>query len=134
MAEHPNATLIRRAVEAFNRGEPGQFVALLDEDAILHLPGRTTVAGTYRGQAEVGRLFWRLAERTEGAPHFELLHLLTSGDEYVVAIWRAHWRRRRDEQEQEWVEGYVYRLRNGRIVEGRHLLTDPERVAEFWAP
>ena len=39
MAEHPNATLIRQAIEAFNQGNPGALTALIADDAVFTVPG-----------------------------------------------------------------------------------------------
>lgn len=52
-AEHPNLALIRRAQAAFDTGNVAEMTALFAPDIVLQIPGRSIMAGTFRGQKEV---------------------------------------------------------------------------------
>jgi ketosteroid isomerase-like protein len=49
-AEHPNAALVRRACAAQAKADLEAYLALLSEDFVLHIPGRSRIAGEYRGR------------------------------------------------------------------------------------
>ena len=51
MTEHPNSHLTRRMVDAFSRGDLDTVGGCFSPDAVWDLPGRSTVAGTYKGPA-----------------------------------------------------------------------------------
>lgn len=51
--EHPSATLIRRGVEAFRRGDAAWIRQHVVDDIIWHVGGSTPLSGIYRGKDEV---------------------------------------------------------------------------------
>src|ERR1700736_5810957 len=59
--EHPNARLIREFHEAQNRvyagGDEEHVRPMLADDVAWHVPGRSALAGDYRGRDEVLRYF-----------------------------------------------------------------------------
>ncbi len=131
MAEHPNATLIREALAAFNAGQPGALVDLLADDVVFTIPGTTPMAGVYRGKGAVVGFLRHLGELSEAPLRVELLHLLTGGDDLVVAVWRAHAARKG--WEYAGIAGYLFRMREGKIVEGTNLQADQEEIDRFWS-
>jgi ketosteroid isomerase-like protein len=131
MAEHPNAALVRTAVEAFNRGDPSVFRNLFAEDATLHIPGKSPLAGAYRGKAEIDQFFGHLAGLSEGPLHVDLLHVLTGGDEHVVAVWRAYGSRKG--WDYSGIAGYLFHVRGGSVVEARNLQEDQDEIDWFWS-
>lgn len=131
MTEHPNTTLIRQAVEAFNQGNPGAVMALIDEDAVFHVPGRSPIAGKYRGKAEIGRFFQQMSRLSDGSQQIDLKGLLTGGDDLVVAIWMA--RASRQNKTYEGLAGWIFKLQNGRIIEGRNMQENQAAIDAFWS-
>jgi ketosteroid isomerase-like protein len=53
MAEHPNAERIRRAFDAFARGDMTTMTELIAEDTIWHIPGRGPLSGDHQGRDTV---------------------------------------------------------------------------------
>ena len=130
MIEHPNVTIIRKAIEALNAGDRSAFPNILADDIVWHVPGNAPGAGTYRGKAEVLGFLQHLAQNSETPLHVDLLHLLTGGDDHVVAIWRAHATRKG--WQYEGIAGYIFRMQDGHIVEARNLQEDQEAIDRFW--
>jgi ketosteroid isomerase-like protein len=103
----------------------------MDDEVVFHAPGRHLFAGTYRGKAGVGEFFGHLAQASDpGSTHIDLLHLLSGGDDHVVAIWRAHASRKGVTY--SGIAGYIFRMRDGKIVEARNLQEDQEAIDRFW--
>jgi ketosteroid isomerase-like protein len=50
---HPNEELVRRAFDAFTKGDVDTIRELTDQDAVWHTPGRGPLAGDYRGIDEI---------------------------------------------------------------------------------
>jgi ketosteroid isomerase-like protein len=131
LAERPNATRIRQAIQAFNQGQPGMFMDLMSDDVVFQIPGNSPIAGTYRGKAEVGGFFGHMAQLSEGSQQVELLHLLTGGDDLVAAVWKA--RGARKGRQYEGVAGYIFSFRDGKVVEATNLQQDQDEIDQFWS-
>jgi len=131
MAEHPNARLIKRGIEAFNQGNPGELMDLIADDAVFYVPGNSPIAGEYRGKEAIGGFFRHMGQLSGGSQQIDLKALLTGGDEYVVAIWNA--RGSREGIDYEGLAGWIFRVRDGQVVEGRNLQEDQDEIDAFWS-
>ena len=131
MAEHPNATLIRQGIEAFNQGNPGALMALIADDAVFTVPGSSPIAGEYRGKEAIGGFFRHMGQLSGGSQQIDLKALLTGGDEHVVAIWQAQGRR--EGIVYEGLAGWIFRVQDGHIIEGRNLQEDQDAIDAFWS-
>src|SRR5262245_1513886 len=88
MAEHPNAQLIRRAYDAFQRGDlEGLRTDFFAADINYHVPGRNQLSGDLEGPDAVVELFRKVFELTDGSYRVEL-HDVLATDEHVVALGR----------------------------------------------
>ncbi len=67
---HPNEELLRTAYAAQAHGDLDGYLECLRDDFVLHIPGRSRIAGDYAGKDEVRRHFAEIgaAERRE-LPH-----------------------------------------------------------------
>jgi hypothetical protein len=92
MAEHPNAERIRRAFDAFARGDMATMTELIAEDTVWHIPGRGPLSGDYQGRETVFALFGRLVQGSEGT-FTQQLHDALASDEHAVALTLASARR-----------------------------------------
>lgn len=131
MAEHPNAALIKRGIEAFNQGNPGVLMGLIADDAVFYVPGNSPIAGEYRGKEAIGGFFRHMGQLSGGSQRIDLKALLTGGDEHVVAVWTAHGRRQGLEYEGQ--AGWIFRIRDGQVIEGRNLQEDQDEIDAFWS-
>ena len=73
---HQNVDLLNRGYDAFEKGDLDTLRQLFTEDIAFHVPGRSQVAGDYRGQDEVFGFFGRLVELTGGSFKIERHHVL----------------------------------------------------------
>ena len=131
MAEHPNVTMIKEGIAAFNQGNPGALMAMIADDAVFHVPGTSPIAGEYRGKQAIGGCFRHMGQLSEGSQRIDLEHVLTSGDEYVVALWTATGARKG--MQYEGLAGWIFRIQDGSIVAGRNLQEDQEAIDRFWS-
>jgi hypothetical protein len=91
MRADENAAIMRRAYEAFNRGDMNTLIELFDESAVWHLPGRSSMANDYQGRDATLAYFGRIGQETGGTFQAELQHLLADDDDRVVGIQRSTW-------------------------------------------
>lgn len=87
-SEHPNAVTMRRAFEAFGRGDLESVRQSLADDCTWTQPGSTPISGVYRGWDEISSMFLRLFELTGGTHRNTLLDVL-AGDSRAVAVYDA---------------------------------------------
>ena len=131
MATVENEALVRRIFAAFARKEGFALRGLFAEDAVWIVPGRSVMAGTYRGRGEIFRFLARLPKETDGTYGSELRDVLAS-DERAAALYRASGRRHGRELELDQV--LLFRIADGLVREVLALPSDPEAFEAFWAP
>jgi ketosteroid isomerase-like protein len=125
-----NEALVRRIFAAFARKEGFALRGLFAEDAVWIVPGRSVMAGTYRGRGEIFRFLARLPKETDGTYGSELRDVLAS-DERAAALYRASGRRHGRELELDQV--LLFRIADGLVREVLALPSDPEAFEAFWA-
>ena len=131
MAAADNDALVRRIFDAFARKQGFALRGLFADDAAWTVPGRSAMAGTYRGREEIFRFLSRLPKETDGTYSSELRDVLAS-DERAAALYRARGRRRGRELELDQV--LLFRIADGLVREVLALPSDPEAFEAFWAP
>jgi ketosteroid isomerase-like protein len=85
MAEHPNATLLRKGYQAFAEGDMATIDELFADDIVWHISGNGIMAGDYKGKEEVINMFGRLFQETDGSFKIEI-HDVLANDEHSVCI------------------------------------------------
>ena len=131
MAAAENEELVRRIFGAFARKEGFALRGLFAEDAVWTVPGRSVMAGTYRGREEIFRFLARLPKETNGTYGSELLDVLAS-DDRAAALYRARGSRHGRELELDQV--LLFGIGDGLVREVLALPSDPEAFEAFWAP
>ncbi|HEY4428815.1 MAG TPA: nuclear transport factor 2 family protein [Solirubrobacteraceae bacterium] len=132
--EHENARLIREFHDRQNSfyagGDQAPAGALLAEDVAWHVPGRSAIAGDYRGRDEVLRHFAvrrELAHRT-----FRItVHGVLADDERAVIF--AGGETTRNGSRLTWETVAVFRVGDAKIAECWVLPYDQYRFDEIWA-
>lgn len=127
---HPNEELIRKGYDAFSRGDLDTVLSIFDDDIRWHVPGRSALAGDYRGHEEVTKFFGNLFERSGGTFSVEL-HDVLANDEHAVAL--AILRGERDGQAYAGMAAHVWHVRDGKAIEFWTASTDQYGADEFWA-
>lgn len=111
---HLNEDLVRRGFDAFSKGDVDTLRELFDHDAVWHAPGRSPLAGDYRGVDAILGFFARTMELTGGTFRVEF-HDVLANDEHAVALYVARGEREGRTLEDKSV--LVSHVRNGKFVE-----------------
>jgi len=112
---HPNIDLIRRYSAALTAGKASDALPYYADDLVLHIPGRSPHAGTFRGQDAVLAYYTRMFRDTEG--RFEPLGVddILASDTRAASLVR--WRVERDGRSIEVDRVVIYRIEDGKIAE-----------------
>ncbi|MGH8976167.1 MAG: nuclear transport factor 2 family protein [Acidimicrobiia bacterium] len=130
MPEHPNVVAVRQGYDAFNKGDTETLSRLLREDIVWHVPGRSPIAGDYRGREATLAYFGHLDELTNGSYHAEL-QVAVGDEEHVVSIDRST--ATRGEARYDENELVVFRFRDGRVAEAWQAMMNAYAHDEFFA-
>jgi ketosteroid isomerase-like protein len=125
-----NDLLVRGIFEAFARKQGMALRGVFAEDAVWTVPGRSAVAGTYRGREEIFRFLGRLPRETEGTYASELLDVLAS-EERAAALYRARGVRRGRVLDLEQL--LLFTIDAGVVTAVLALPSDPVAFDAFWA-
>jgi ketosteroid isomerase-like protein len=110
---HPNEKLLRDADEAQLQGDVEKFVGFHAEDVIVHIPGKSSLAGVYKGRDQFLELFGRFLERT---PEYTFEpHAYFADDEHGIILQRSHFKRGDETLDSNDV--FVCHFRDGKISE-----------------
>ena len=113
--EHPHIDLMRRYSAALVAGDAAAALPFYAEDLVLHIPGTSPHAGTYRGQEAVLEYYTRVFRDTNGG--LEVLgvddHLASDRHTAALVRWRLH----RNGQTLDIDRVVIYRIVDGRIAE-----------------
>ncbi len=121
MAEHPNIERMRAGYAAFSKGDFAVLDELFDENVVWHVPGRSELAGEYRGRNDVYALFGRIMERSGGSFSLDL-HAALADDEHGVALVTASGSR--EGKSVAIPEAHVFHFQDGRVTEFWEASTD----------
>lgn len=131
MAEHSNASLIRRLHQALARGDyVSTLTELFADDVVWHLPGRGPLAGDHVGREAVFAAMRRFEDLSNGTIRVEVHDVLAS-DAHAVALLRAT--ATRDGKLYDSLEMDVYHVRDGKITEFWSFAEDQRLTDEFWS-
>jgi uncharacterized protein len=82
-----NIQILRDLYDALAAGRLEDVLGLLSEDVNAHVPGKSLVAGEYRGKAEVAGYVGKLVELSGGTLRFEP-HDVVAGEAHGVGLVR----------------------------------------------
>jgi uncharacterized protein len=83
---HPHEHLVQQAYAAQSEGDLDAYIELLSESFVLHIPGRSRIAGDYHGKDEVRRHFREMVELSEGTFRTDVHDVLVSDDHAVGLV------------------------------------------------
>ena len=130
-ARGPSEPLVRRAYEAQARGDVEGYLELLSEDFVLRIPGRSQIAGEYRGKDEVRRHFREIAELS-GETFRTEMHDVLASDDHVVGLVNA--RAEREGRPVDVPRVHVWHVRDGRLTELWLHPADQHAFDAYWGP
>ncbi|HEX9711465.1 MAG TPA: nuclear transport factor 2 family protein [Actinomycetota bacterium] len=110
---HPNERLLRDADEAMQRGDNEAYLAVHTDDVIVHVAGKSSFGGTYKGKDQFTELFGRFMERT---PEFTFEgHDYLVSDDHGVVLQRSHYKRGNETLDTDDV--FVCHIKDGKVAE-----------------
>jgi len=123
--EHPNATLVRQGMDAFNRGDYEAYGALLADDIVWHQIGAPTLNGQdeMRDNMPAPDAGWSITTET---------HDIVANDEHVVALVTAH-AARPDGQTLDYRTTEIMHVRDGKVTERWAFSDDTQKIIDFFA-
>jgi uncharacterized protein len=128
---HPNEDVVRRFLDAQQRGDPAVLVDLLADDIVWHVPGKNLLSRDYRGKSEVFGFFARARELSGGTVRVEPIEFL-AGDNHAVALVRVDAEREGRNLGGQ-LQAFTYRIEGGKISEFWFLVEDRYAVDAFWS-
>ncbi len=124
---HPNEKLLRDADAAQVRGDAEAFMAFFSDDIVVHISGKSSFAGVYKGKEQFAELFGRFMER---APEYTFeSHAYLADDEHGVTLQRSHYKRGDETVDSD--DMFVGHFRDGKISEFWLHSGDPDAVDAF---
>ena len=103
----------------------------LDDAALLHVPGRSGVAGTYQGREAILQLLERMTDLTGGTLRFVPTHTFTTDDQMLVVCGQAN--ARRQARQLDTRAAYIFLLREGSVREMWLAHQDQADFDDFWS-
>jgi ketosteroid isomerase-like protein len=125
MAEHPNATLIRRALDAMNAGDGETMMSVLADDVEWHEIGS---AEAIHGRDALGE---RYAAGSDDYQITASLHDVVANDEHVVALAQAE--ADRDGKHLSYRTAEIFHVKDGRITARWSFSDDTAAINAFFA-
>lgn len=130
MAEHPNATLIRRGYKAFSAGDVDELTKLIAEDAVQHMPGHNVFSGDHRGRSAILTMYGQLAERSGGTLKVDLEEVYANDDQVITVY---HTTGAREGRTLDSRHALVFRMRGKEAVDLMDVSEDDQSDDAFWA-
>jgi len=130
LAEHPNAALVRRLFDAFERKDAFVLRSLFAEDAVWRVGGASRMAGTFNGRREIIRFLGSLPRLTGGTYSSQLSDVLASDDRAAV-LYRA--RGTREGRTLDIDQLLLFTICDGCVVDVLALPSDQAAFDAFWA-
>lgn len=126
MPEHPNASLVRNAIQGMNTGDMSAQMELLADDVEWHEIGRDE---PIRGKEAV---MARFGAMPEGASITVDVHDVVANDDHTIALVTAT--ARMGEQELVYRTAEIVHIRDGKIAQRWAFSDDTDRINRFFAP
>jgi uncharacterized protein len=110
---HPNEKLLRDADQAQMHGDMDAFMDAYTDDIVVHIPGKSSLAGVYKGKDQFADTFQRFMER---APEYTFEpHAYFADDEHGIILQRSHYKRGNETLDSN--DTFVVHFRDGKVSE-----------------
>ena len=123
--EHPNATLVREGMEAFDRGDYRGIWRHARGRIVWHQIGAPTLTARTRWRENMPR-------RDAGWSITTEVHDIVANDEHVVALVTAH-ATRPDGQKLDYRTTEIVHVRDGKVTERWAFSDDTQKIIDFFA-
>jgi len=124
---HPNEQVLRDADQAQASGDAEKFMSYFADDVVVHISGKSSFAGDYKGKEQFGELFGRFMERV---PEYTFEpHAYLADDEHGLTLQMSHYKR--GDETLDTNDAFICHFRDGKISEFWLVGTDDYAVDEF---
>jgi len=127
---HPNEDLLRTGFEAFGRGDMDALRELFADDVVWHFPGKSQLAGEYRGKEEVLGFLGKSFELSGGTLKLEI-HDILANDEHGTVLTHVTGQREGKSLDDNSVQ--VFHIRDGKVSESWIHPGDLYAGDDFWS-
>ena len=131
MLSNPNVITLMAVLEAFNRGDIDAVIDKVDPEVVYHVRGQSQVSGTFRGPHELADVLRRIKELTGGTMSGTPDVVLADSDNVMMYIHVTG--ARPDGRSYDNHQAYLYRFRDGRLIEGQTIPVDQHAFDAFLA-
>ena len=124
-ADHPNATLVRESMEAFNRGDIQSYADFVADDVVWHQLGAETVRGkqALADAMQGAEADWKITTK---------VHDVVANDEHAIALVEAT-ATRDGGRTLNYRTAEILHIRDGKLTERWAFSDDTQRIIEFFA-
>jgi uncharacterized protein len=130
-SRNQNSEIVRRGYAAFNAGDMDTLTQIIDESCTWHSPGKSPIAGDYKGREAILGQFGRLGGETHGTFKANLLHVTESEDGFVVGVHQNTGER--NGKRLDVLCCIVFNIKNGKLMDARDHFYDLYAWDTFWA-
>jgi ketosteroid isomerase-like protein len=130
MAEDAYKSLVRRTYQDFESGDLDLLGVVMAEDVVWHEPGRSSLAGHYKGPEAVLGFLGQLKARSGGTFKIEVLDVLSEPERAVVLQRDTATRKGKA---LDVIAAVEFEIHHGKITEVTVYQADTYQFDEFWA-
>jgi ketosteroid isomerase-like protein len=130
MPENAYESLIRRTYQDFETGDLDLLGVVMAQEVVWHEPGRSSLAGHYKGPEEVLGFLRELKARTSGTFKIEVLDVLSEPERAVVFQRETAMK---NEKSLDVIAAVDFEIHSGKITEVTVYQNDAYAFDEFWA-
>jgi len=130
MPESAYESLVRRTYRDFESGDLDLLAVVMAKEVVWHEPGRSSLAGDYKGPEEVLGFLGELRTRTGGTFKIEVLDVLSEPERAVVLQRETA---TKDQKGLDVIAAVDFEVHNGKITEVTVYHHDTYGFDEFWA-
>jgi ketosteroid isomerase-like protein len=129
--DNDDIAILMGALTAFNDNDMDRVEQFVAEDVVYTIHGQASVSGVYKGRRAMGDALRHIKDLTGGtiATNPEVM-LAENGN---VMIYSRITGSRPDGRTYEQPQAYLYRMRDGLLIEGETIPVDQQAFAEFFA-
>ena len=126
---HPNIVAYLAAIAAFNANDLEAVADHVRADVVYRIPGRSIIAGEFRGIDGFAEILTRLRDESGGT--IELAPLAVLADDHNL-IARARVTARRAGKTLDTENCYAFGFIDGKVADGQVFVSNQDQVDDFW--
>ena len=130
MPENAYESLVRRTYQDFESGDLDLLGVVMAQDVVWHEPGRSSLAGHYKGPEEVLGFLGQLKARSSGTFKIEVLDVLSEPERAVVLQRETATKK---DKTLDVIAAVDFEVHHGKITEVTVYQHDTYAFDEFWA-